>query len=145
MVDVTDVKTIDYNNNTNLNDVASNKGAIVAAKEIRIGTLPWNGYKSKISDVRNKSARVAAKKISNKYKKICSKRKDVMFVKQVPVHPRDRLKRKIKLEPYDGLAKKKMSDVTFVKQVPLHPQKKLERLWKIDNKLSFMRDVADIK
>ena len=52
-----------------------------------------------------------------------------MFVKQVPVHPRDRLKRKIKLEPYDGLAKKnKMSDVTFVKQVPLHLQKKLERL-----------------
>ena len=69
-----------------------------------------------------------------------------MFVKQVSVHPRDRLKRKIKLEPYDGLAKKnKMSDVTFVKQVPLHPQKRVERLWKIDNKLSFMRDVPDIK
>ena len=54
-----------------------------------------------------------------------------MFVKQVSVHPRDRLKRKIKLEPYDGLAKKnKMSDVTFVKQVPLHLQKKARKAMK---------------
>lgn len=34
MVNVTDIKTIDYNNNTNLKDVASNKEAIIAAKEI---------------------------------------------------------------------------------------------------------------
>lgn len=34
LLDVTDVKTVGYNNNTNLKDVASNKGAIIAAKEI---------------------------------------------------------------------------------------------------------------
>ena len=34
MVNVTDIKTSFYNNNTNLKDVASNKGAIIAAKEI---------------------------------------------------------------------------------------------------------------
>ena len=59
----------------------------------------------------------------------------VTFIKQVPMHPRDRMKRKrkIKLESYDQLAKKnKISDVNFVKQVPLHPRKRFERLAKID-------------
>ena len=43
---------------------------------------------------------------------------NVTFVKQVPVWPRDRLKRKrkIELENYENLIKKsKGSDVTFVK------------------------------
>ena len=37
---------------------------------------------------------------------------DVVFLKQVPVHPRDRLARKTK------------NDVKFVKQVPLHPRER---------------------
>ena len=53
---------------------------------------------------------------------------DVAFVKQVALHPRDRLKRKrkIKLENYHNLTKKsKGSDVNFIKQVPLHPRERL--------------------
>ena len=50
---------------------------------------------------------------------------DVKFVKQVPHHPRKRLKRKRKsttLDNYSPLSKKsKNEDVTFIKQVPLHP------------------------
>ena len=73
---------------------------------------------------------------------------DATFVKQVPVHPKDRLKRKrkIKLENYDNLTKKsKGSDVTFVKQVPLHPRERLKRLSKIDDKVHFVREVASVK
>ena len=66
----------------------------------------------------------------------------------MPVHPRDRLKRKrkIKLENYDNLTKKsKGSDVTFIKQVPLHPRERLKRLAKVDDKLHFVREVASVK
>ena len=73
---------------------------------------------------------------------------DIIFIKQVPVHPRDRLKRKrkIKLENYDNLTKKsKGSNVTFVKQVPLHPRESLKRLSKIDDKVHFVREVASVK
>ena len=73
---------------------------------------------------------------------------DITFVKQVPVHPRDRLKRKrkIMLENYDNLTKKsKGSDVTFVKQVPLHPRKRPKRFIQIDDKVHFVREVASVK
>ena len=66
----------------------------------------------------------------------------------MPVHPRDRLKRKrkIELENYDNLTKKsKGSDVTFVKQVPLHARERLKRLFKINDKVHFVREVASVK
>ena len=39
---------------------------------------------------------------------------DVIFIKQVPVHPRDRLAR--------ATQKKQTNEVTFMKQVPFHPR-----------------------
>ena len=45
------------------------------------------------------------------------------FIKQEPVHPRYRMKRKVKLEPHDG--------VTFMKQVPMHPRDRMKRKRKI--------------
>ena len=42
-----------------------------------------------------------------------------MFVKQVPMHPRDRLARATRKKNYD--------DVVLVKQVPLHPRDKQKR------------------
>ena len=42
-------------------------------------------------------------------------RDEVKFVKQVPVHPRDRS------------PKKTRDEVKFVKQVPLHPHERLKR------------------
>ena len=44
---------------------------------------------------------------------------DVVFVKQVPIHPRDRLAR--------ATRKKNDDDVAFVKQVPMHPRDRLAR------------------
>ena len=73
---------------------------------------------------------------------------DVTFIKQVPVHPRDRLKRKrnIKLENCDNLTEKsKGSDLTYIKQVSLHPRERLKRLSKVDDKLHFVKEVASVK
>ena len=46
---------------------------------------------------------------------------DILFLKQVPVHPRDRLGRKTK------------GEVEIVKQVPLHPGERLKRKRTLDN------------
>lgn len=81
--DLADLETIDYNNDSDLNDIDSNK---------------------KIS-----SSQIPAKKILQKYKKLSKKKKHepaVSFIKQVPVHPRQILKRKIKLENLNNISKK---------------------------------------
>ena len=55
---------------------------------------------------------------------------DITFVKQVPIHPRDRLKRKrkIKLENYENLTKRSTgSDVTFIKQVSFSRSRKTKK------------------
>ena len=60
----------------------------------------------------------ASRVISKKYKKIRANKKNdqLQFLKQVPMHPRDRLAGKIKNID---------NDVKFIKQVPLHPQDRL--------------------
>ena len=56
---------------------------------------------------------------------------DVVFVKQVSMHPRDRLARETKKRNYN--------DVVFVKQVPMHPRdrqnRKLKRLTHPKNRM----------
>ena len=75
------------------------------------------------------------------------KQDDVKFVKQVPLHPQERLKRKrnsTTLDDYNTLSKNsKNEDVTFIKQVLLHLRKPLERLAKID--VHFIKRVASTK
>ena len=120
------LETIDYNKDTSINDLNDiaklkpGKSAQIAAKKISekykkirskkpplpfkltdvvdAETVDYNKDTSLIDVASNKSAQIAATKISDKYKKIRSKRKDVTFIKQVPVHPRDRMKRKIKIK-----------------------------------------------
>ena len=50
------------------------------------------------------------------------KKEDIKFVKQVPLHPRERLKRKRKAElnNYNELSKKSKNGITLIKQVPVH-------------------------
>lgn len=48
---------------------------------------------------------------------------DVQFIKQVPVHPRDRLARATKSA--------ESNDVEFIKQVPAHARNRLRRKAKI--------------
>ena len=82
--DLADAKTIDYNNDTSLKDVTSNKGSIIAAKKIskkyekirrkkkKENVEPSNEVVKKPTlsgdPTSNKNARIATKKISDKYK-----------------------------------------------------------------------------
>ena len=83
-------------------------------------------------DLKKTSAKqVTAKKFVKKYKNLARKKSyqrisrktdnDVEFLKQIPVHPRDRLARKTK------------DEVKFLKQVPQHPQDSLKRKSKLEN------------
>ena len=80
-----------------------------------------------------------------------SKDDDIVFIKQVPVHPRDRLKKlasakekvelikQVPVHPRDRLkrAARQQKEVEFIKQVPLHPKERLKRM---DKKLKRPRD-----
>ena len=57
------------------------------------------------------------------------KTEDVTFIKQMPLHPRERMKRRKKVKTEITSPE----DVTFVKQVPVHPRDKLKRKRKIDD------------
>ena len=55
--------------------------------------------------------------------------KEIEFVKQVPSHPRDRLKRT-----------SRKPDFQFIKQIPIHPRDRLERMVK-DKEVKFVKQV----
>ena len=102
--DTANTETVDYNDDTNINDVSSNKGAQIVAKKI-------------VKKYRN----LARKKPCQRSPK--ETEDDVVFLKQVPVHPRDRLARKTK------------DHIKFVKRVPLRLQERLKQKGKtaLDN------------
>ena len=64
----------------------------------------------------------------DRLKKLVAVEEKVEFIKQVPVHPRDRLKR---------ATKQQQKEAEFIKQVPLHPRVRLKR---IDKRLKHPRD-----
>ena len=65
-----------------------------------------------------------SKAISKKYKKSRQKKNDELkFIKQLLLHPRDRLAHKVYCITSDN-------DKTFIKQVPLYPHNRLKRLTK---------------
>ena len=119
-----DLMTIDYNNDVSLDDVAT--------VDYHNDTQPndLNNEIDKINLKKTSATQKAAKKIIKKYKNLKrkgqlvnysklsknSKEDGIVFVKQVPVHPRDRLK---KLAAAD-------QKVEFLKQVPVHPRDRLK-------------------
>ena len=86
IIDVADAETVDYNNETNINDVSSSKKAQIAAKKFankyqnlrrkrkrtfeleEVVVDPTKNPKVSNPNVRNKNAHIAAKKIVGKYK-----------------------------------------------------------------------------
>ena len=64
-----------------------------------------------------------------KFKK--SKSDDIVFIKQVPVHPRDRLKTLAASE----------EKVEFIKQVPVHSRDRLKKLATAAEKVEFIKQV----
>ena len=119
-----DLMTIDYNNDVSLDDAAT--------VDYHNDTQPndLNNEIDKINLKKTSATQKAAKKIIKKYKNLKrkgqlvnysklsknSKEDGIVFVKQVPLHPRDRLK---KLAAAD-------QKVEFLKQVPVHPRDRLK-------------------
>ena len=80
-----------------------------------------------------------------------SKDDDIVFIKQVLVHPRDRLKKlaateekvefmkQVPVYPRDRLKKLTSEKVEFIKQVPVHPRDRLKKL--TSEKVEFMKQV----
>ena len=96
---------MDYNNDSNLKDLDNIDLKKTWGKQITTKKI--------IKKSRNLARKKAYQRISKKTDD------DVKFLKQVPVHPRDRLARKAK------------NKVKFLKQVPQHPRDRLKRKCKV--------------
>ena len=75
-----------------------------------------------------------------------SRQDEVIFIKQVPRHPRDRMKQKIYIKTELTRIITPTTDVVFVKQIPQHPKDRMKRkLIKKErnelDKLSFVKQV----
>ena len=121
-LDTEDLETVDYNNDNNIDDFDD------------VVTVDYN-FDNNLKDIdeidlkkTSPAKKLAAKKIVKKYRnlarkkpyqKFSSKKKqrdhddDVVFLKKILVHPRDRLARKTR------------DEVKFVKQIPVHPRNRL--------------------
>ena len=108
-----DLQRIDYNNDTPIDDLE---------------TVDFNND-TEMSDL------IDLKEISGT--------KEAEFVKQVPLHPRERLKkpRKAELNNYSQLSKKSKNDITFIRQVPMYPRNRLKKLVAIKEKVKFIKRV----
>ena len=147
--DTADAETVDYNNDSNICDGSNKSTQITAKKVQKFKnlakkkaplsfiitdladdeTVNYNNNANINNVLSNTSVQIAAKKIVKRYRNLARKKpyqrpyrkpdNDVVFLKQVPVHPRDRFARKTK------------DDVKFVKQVPLHPCERLKEKEKV--------------
>ena len=174
-LDIDDAETVNYSNDTNIDDAET----IDYNNDNKPSNLDKDIQKVAL---KKKSASILAKKILTKYKNL--KRKttlrnyehlnkdndDVVFIKQVPVHPKNRmkklpaqndkvefikqvslhprlhLKRKATLNNYRLLHKKKSksdgdNDVIFIKKVLLHPRDRMKRLLAENDKVEFIKQV----
>ena len=125
-------KTVDCNNDTNLDELETI--GYNSKEEIELTATPKTSA----------AQQQVAKKIVKKHKSLKrkgqpiiyakankkNKEGDVVFIKKVPVHLRDRLARAIK-------KKEQEEEVRFMKPVPLNPR---ERLKKVTKKLVHPRD-----
>ena len=72
-----------------------------------------------IKKYRNLKRKVNLSSIANQIKKSKSRNNDIRFTKQIPMHPRDRLKKLNKL--------RKTDEVKYIKQLPLPQRDRLKR------------------
>ena len=115
--DAANAETVDYNTDTNMTNVSSNKSAQIAAKKL------VNKYKN-ISRKR--------KRTLGNYTGLNKKSKDnVIFIKQVPLHPREWLKRLSNLDD---------KKVHFVKEVV---RTKPKLITKTKKKIDKMKHITD--
>ena len=143
-VSLHDVQTVVYNNDTQLDELHSEPEQIVPKNISTLKTA--KKITKKYRNLKRKGQLVNYSKLNKK-----SKDDDIVFIKQVPVHPRDRFKKlaaakekvelikQVPVHPRDRLkrAARQQKEVEFIKQVPLHPKERLKRM---DKKLKHPRD-----
>ena len=130
------LKTVSYNNDTQLDELDSESEQIVP-KYISTQKTAKNIIK-KYGNLKRKGQLVNCSKLNKK-----SKNNGIVFIKQVPVHPIDRLKKlavveeKVELikqvpvhsrDRLKRVTKQQQKEVEFIKQVPLHQQARLKRI-----------------
>ena len=143
-----DAETVNYNDGINIDDISTagnveienmSDAETIDYDKVNKGITQQNA-KRIINQYRNLKSKAA---MNNKNKTKKRKDDDVIFVKQVPVHPRDRLActtknkdddvifvKQVPVHWQDRLArttKNKDDDVIFVKQVPIHPRNRLQK------------------
>ena len=112
-LDVYDAETVDYSNDTNLDDVAT----VDYSNDSKLSDIDEDIQKV---DLKKKSATIVAKEILMKYKN---------------------LKRKTALKNYKHLNKDNNDDVIFIKQVPVHPKNRKKKLAAQNDKVEFIKQV----
>ena len=119
---------VDYNNDVSLDDVATvDHNMDTQPNQLDNGIEKIDLKNTSKNTVSQKTAKIIVKRYRNLKRKIQlvnysklkkSKYDDIVFIKQVPVHPRDRLKKLAAAE----------EKVEFVKQVLVHPRDRLKKL-----------------
>ena len=84
-INLDDVQTVYYNNDTKLDELDSESEQIVPKKYFNTKTA--KNLIKKYRNLKRKGQLVNYRKLNEK-----SKDDDIVFIKQAPVHPRDRLK-----------------------------------------------------
>ena len=108
-----DIQNVNYNNDTQFDELDSDPEQI-APKNISTQKTAKR-IMEKYRNLKRKGQLVNYSKLNKK-----SKDNDIVVIKQVPVHPRDRLKKLAAAE----------DKVEFIKQVPVHPRDRLKRATK---------------
>ena len=154
-VSLDNLETIDFNNDTKMTDLTDTD--TIAAKKIieKYRNLKRKGEPIEYSEpnIKSKSRnndimfiKQIPMHLRDRLKKINKLRKtdEVKFIKQLSFHPRHRLKRKRReqLDNYNELSKKSKNDAAvFMKQDPIHPKGSLRKLEAIDEKIKLIKQV----
>ena len=114
------LKTIDFNNNTQMTDLSD-----IDKIDLKKTCATQQAAKN-IKKYRNLKRKGEPIKYSEPNKKSKSRNNDITFIKQIPVHPQERLKKLNK--------SRKTDEVKFIKQLPLYLRDRLKwKKEKLDN------------
>ena len=113
-VSLDDLETIDFNNDTQMTDLTD-----IDKIDLKKTSATQQAAKKTIKIYRNFKRKCEPIEYSESNKKSKSRNNDIMFIQQIPMNLRDRLKKLNKL--------RKTDEVKFIKQLPLHPAERLKR------------------
>ena len=113
-VSLDDLETIDFNNDTQMTDLTD-----IDKIDLKKTSATQQAAKKIIKIYRNFKRKCEPIEYSESNKKSKSRNNDIMFIQQIPMNLRDRLKKLNKL--------RKTDEVKFIKQLLLHPAERLKR------------------